>query len=784
MGPMTDPPPEVLPVLPLRDVVIFPHMVMPLIVARPRSLQALHEAKLRGRRVLLVAQRNGEVEEPDEDDLYTMGTVGRALQVWELPDGNMRVLVEGIQRARVVGMVRPEPYLEMRVEPVADEAQEGMEIQAAMRAVLGQFEQTVGLSRTIPPEALVTAMNVDEPGKLADLVSGFINARTEVKQDLLETLPVRERLEKLQRLLAEELEILELEKKIHSRVREQLQSSQKEMYLREQMRAIQDELGERDGTSLEADEYRRKIEECGMTGEAREKALKEVDRLERLPPMVPEGYVIRTYLDWLVSLPWANATEDKLDIDEAARILDEDHYGLDKVKERVLEFLAVRQLTSDVKGPILCFMGPPGVGKTSIGKSIARAMGREFIRVSLGGVRDEAEIRGHRRTYVGAMPGRIIQAIRHIGSRNPVFMMDEIDKLGVDFRGDPSAALLEALDPEQNSSFSDHYLEVPFDLSEVMFITTGNFLDRVPPALQDRMEVIEFPGYIDDEKIKIAELFLVPKQLEGHGLTDGNVKISNNALRKIVRNYTREAGVRNLEREIASICRKAARQVAGGHTEPIHVTMQNVTKYLGPERFHHGVAEETDKVGVAMGLSFTQFGGDVLPIEVSLVDGKGNLLLTGQLGDVMKESGQAAVSYVRSRARELSVEPAFFEKTDIHIHCPSGGVPKDGPSAGVAMAVALASALTQRPIRKDVALTGEVTLRGKILSVGGIREKVLAAHRAGIRTVILPAENEKDIQDVPAYVRRELNLQYVDHMDQVLEQALVRSDKLDVAVEP
>jgi ATP-dependent Lon protease len=775
MEPVTDPPADVVPVLPLRDVVIFPHMVMPLIVGRPHSLRALHEAKLRNRDVLLLAQRSGEVDEPELSDLYSVGTLGRALQVWELPDGSMRVLVEGLRRARVLEAIRPDPYLEVRVEPVEEDEDEGVEVRAAMRAVLAQFEQVVGLSRTIPPEALVTAMNVDQPGKLADLVAGFANAPTQVKQELLETASASERLRRLGVLLTQELEILELEKKIHTRVREELQSSQKEMYLREQMRAIQDELGEREGTSLEAEEYRKKIAECGMTGEASEKALKEVERLERMPPMVPEGYVIRTYLDWLVSLPWAKATEDKLDVDEAARILDEDHYGLDKVKERVLEFLAVRQLTSQIKGPILCFMGPPGVGKTSIGRSIARAMGREFIRVSLGGVRDEAEIRGHRRTYVGALPGRIIQAIRHVGSRNPVFMMDEIDKLGVDFRGDPSAALLEALDPEQNTSFSDHYLEVPFDLSQVMFITTGNFLDRVPPALQDRMEVIEFPGYIEEEKVKIAELFLVPKQLQGHGLTKDNVRVSENALRKLVRNYTREAGVRNLERDIASICRKVARQVASGQAAQIHVTMQNLPKFLGPERYRYGRAEERDEVGVATGLSYTQVGGDVLPIEVSLVEGKGDLLLTGQLGDVMKESGQAALSYARSRAKQLGVLEGFFEKTDIHIHCPSGAIPKDGPSAGVAMATALASALSNRPVRKDVALTGEVTLRGKVLPIGGVKEKVLAAHRAGITTVVLPSENEKDIQDVPQHVRRELSIKYVDHMDQVLEEALAAS---------
>jgi len=764
------------PVLPVRDFVVFPYMVAPLIVMRERSVRALHQAKLRGRSLLLITQKQAEADDPRPDELHEVGTIARSLQMLELPDGSMRVVVEGLQRARVLAFVQEDPHYEATVEELPEVEEKTVEVEALMRSVVGQFERVVRLSRNIPPEALVTAMNIGEPGKLADLVAAYLGVAAEAKQQLLETLVTAERLHKLSGLLTQELEILELERKIHDRVRDELQSSQREYYLREQLRAIQDELGESDGLTHEAAEYRQKIEEAHMSEEATEKALKEVSRLERMPAVAPEGTVIRTYLDWLLSLPWDQRTEDKLDIKEADRILEEDHYGLRRVKERVVEFLAVRKLVAHVKGPILCFIGPPGVGKTSIGRSVARALGRKFIRISLGGMRDEAEIRGHRRTYIGAMPGRILQTIRTAGSRNPVFMLDEIDKLGIDFRGDPSAALLEVLDPEQNHSFSDHYVEVPFDLSEVMFIATGNLLDPVPPALKDRMEVIRFPGYVEEEKLQIARHFLVPKQLREHGLEGGRVRFSDGALRDICRYYTREAGVRNVEREIAGICRKVAKQVASGQEAEVHVTTRALEGYLGPRRFRYGAAEERDEVAVATGLTYTEMGGDVISIEVSLVEGKGELMLTGQLGEVMKESAQAAVSYVRSRAKALGSNPKLFEKRDIHIHVPEGAVPKEGPSAGITIAVALASALTGRPVRKDVAMTGEITLRGKVLPVGGIREKVLAAHRAHIGTIIMPRDNQKDLKDleeIPSDVRKKVKFRFVEHMDEVLEAALV-----------
>jgi ATP-dependent Lon protease len=766
-----------LPVLPIRDIVVFPHMVVPLIVVRDRSIRALHEGKLRRRAILLLTQRDAQVEEPSPPELHEVGTIARCLQLLELPDGTMRVVVEGIRRARVAEFTRADPFFEARVEELAEVETKTPEIEALMRTVTEQFEQAVSLSRNIPPEALVTAMNVTEAGKLADLIAAYLSVAVEAKQELLQTLVAAERLESLSRLLTTELEILELERKIHSRVREEMQSSHKEYYLREQLRAIQDELGERDGTTEEIAEYRERIAKCEMPEEAEEKALKEVGRLERMPPVAPEGIVIRTYLDWLVALPWNQRTEDKLNIGEAEQILDEDHYGLRRVKERVIEFLAVRQLVQQVKGPILCFIGPPGVGKTSIGRSIARALGRKFIRLSLGGVRDEAEIRGHRRTYIGSMPGRIMQTIRQIGCKNPVFMLDEIDKIGADFRGDPSAALLEVLDPEQNHSFSDHYLEVMFDLSEVMFIATGNLLQPVPPALQDRMEVIRFPGYVEEEKLEIAQHFLVPKQLRENGLTSSNLRLSTAALRDICRYYTREAGVRNFEREIAGICRKVAKRVAGGRAGRTYVTPGKLETYLGPRRFRYGAAEAHDEVGVATGLTYTEMGGDVLSIEVALVEGKGELQLTGQLGDVMKESAQAALSYARSRAADFGVDPKTFETRDLHVHCPEGAVPKEGPSAGIAIASAIISALSGRPLRKDVAMTGEITLRGKVLPVGGVREKVLAAHRARIPNVILPAENEKDLKDlddIPSKARQAINFRFVEHMDDVLKIAFAR----------
>jgi len=731
---------------------------------------------MRGCPVLLVTQRDGEVDDPAPTDLHEIGTIGRTLSLLELPDNTVRVVIEGNQRARLCGFEQTEPFFRSFVELLPDIEETSPETEAMMRTIVSQFEEAINLSRNIPPEALVQAMNVHEPGKLADLVCAYLNIKVEAKQQLLEAVVAGERLRMLHVLITQELEILELEHKIHARVRQELQTSQREYYLREQLRAIQDELGEREGTTVEADEYRKRIAEGGMPAESAEKALKEVTRLERMPPIAPEGYVIRTYLDWLVALPWKKRTHDKLSIRQAEQVLHEDHYGLNKVKERVLEFLAVRKLVKHVKGPILCFIGPPGVGKTSIGKSIARALGRKFIRISLGGVRDEAEIRGHRRTYVGSMPGRIIQTIRHAGSKNPVFMLDEIDKLGMDFRGDPSSALLEVLDPEQNNSFSDHYLEVAFDLSEVMFIATGNLLDPIPPALKDRMEVIRFSGYIEEEKIKIAEQFLVPKQLKENGLTDKHLRFSTGSLQALCRYYTREAGVRNLEREVAGICRKVAKQVADGNGKSARVSANSLEKYVGARRFIHGLPEKRDEVAVATGLTYTEHGGDILSVEVTLTEGKGELNLTGQMGDVMKESAQAALTYTRSRARQLGIDAKAFEKTDIHIHVPAGAIPKEGPSAGITMASALISAFSRRPVRRDLAMTGEVTLRGKVLPVGGIREKILAAHRAGIPRVILPDENAKDLKDLdelPTDVRRDVEFIFVEHMDQVVDYALL-----------
>ncbi len=767
--------PLTLPVLPVRDLVVFPHMVVPLIVVRDRSVRALNEAKQTGSDILLVTQRDAQIQDPRAEELYSLGTVARVLQMLELPDGTMRVVVEGMHRGRVAGIRESERMMRADVAEVEEVEEQGVHVAAMMRNVVSQFDQAVNLSRSIPPEALVTAMNVEHSGKLADLVAAYLSVPVPVKQDLLETLVATERLQKLTTLLSEELEILTLEKKIQSRVRDEVQDSQKEYYLREQLRAIQDELGEREGTLQDADEYRDKIASCGMPSEATERALREVDRLEKMPPVAPEVTVIRTYLDWLVSLPWRKRSKDKLDITAAEDILEEDHYGLKHVKERVLEFLAVRKLVKRVKGPILCFIGPPGVGKTSIGRSIARALGRKFVRISLGGVRDEAEVRGHRRTYIGSMPGRIMQTLRTVGTRNPVFMLDEIDKIGIDFRGDPAAALLEVLDPEQNHSFSDHYLEVAFDLSEVMFIATGNLLDPVPPALHDRMEVIRFPGYVEEEKLQIARHFLMPKQLKENGLTEENVHFTAGALQEICRYYTRESGVRNLEREIASVCRKVAKKVASGKKGKTTVAPRRVESFLGPRRFRYGAVRDEDEVGVATGLTYTEMGGDVLDVEVSLVEGTGELALTGNLGDVMKESAQAALSYARARARQFDVDPKLFEKTDVHIHVPEGAVPKEGPSAGITIAVALVSALCKRPVRKDVAMTGEITLRGKVLPVGGVREKILAAYRGHISTVVLPTENEKDLKEldeIPFNVRDKLQFRFVGSMEEVLDVVL------------
>ena len=767
-----------LPLVPVRDQVFFPGIVFPILVGREKSVLALDEALGRNRRMVLLAQKDVGIEDPEPDDLYEVGLLVEIVQVLRVPDGAVRLMLEGIDRVRVKKFVQTEPFIKVQINKLKDVPAEGVEAEALRRSIVSQFEQVVQNGRQIPPEAMMSVLSVSDLGRLCDTITYHLPVSVADKQNILETLSVAERLEKLNLLLAKELEILEVHRNIRSRVEKEMGESQKEFILREQLKAIQQELGDRDERANEIEEYKAKIEEAVMPPEVSERAVKELERLEKMPYAAPDGVVIRTYLDWLTSLPWSKKTPDELEIDAAASILDEDHYGLTKVKERVLEFLAVRKLAGTMKGPILCFVGPPGVGKTSIGKSIARALGRKFIRVSLGGIRDEAEIRGHRRTYVGALPGRIIQGIKQTGFKNPVFMLDEIDKIGVDFRGDPSAALLEALDPEQNNAFSDHYLEVPFDLSDVMFITTANVLDTIPPALRDRMEVIPFPGYTEDEKVEIATRFLVPKQLRDNGLDADRLKFTQSALRKIIREYTREAGVRNLEREIASICRKVAKRVASGYSKSTKVDDSRLVEYLGTRRYHYGMAEEKDEVGAATGLVYTEFGGDIVQIEVGLMKSpEGRLVLTGQLGDVMKESAQAAVTYVRTKARELDIDEEFVHRLDVHIHVPAGAVPKDGPSAGITMATALASALTQRKVRKDVAMTGEITLRGRVLPVGGVKEKLLAAHRAGIRTVILPKENEKDLEELPENVRLDLTIKLVEHADEVLKIALLGEAK-------
>jgi ATP-dependent Lon protease len=761
-----------MPLLPLKGTVVMPHQIAPLGVGRQKSLKALEAALAGDRIIVLAAQKQDDLEEPRPTDIYSMGTVCRILQVGKQPDGVLQVIVEGLVRGAIERVEREDPYFEARVRQQPDTQEKTLEIEALMRGVLSQFERFARYSRSIAPEQYAVVMQAEDPGKLADLVAQHLPLKIEERQQLLE-MEAKDRLDLLSQILTREVNILELERKIQNRVRKQMEKSQREYFLKEQMKAIQQELGESDERQSEVAEYKKKIEAANLPDHVKEKALEELNRLEKMPPMVAEAVVVRTYLDWILAVPWSKRTEDRLDITEARTILDQDHYGLEKPKDRVIEYLAVRKLAPQSKGPILCFIGPPGVGKTSMGKSIARALGRKFVRISLGGVRDEAEIRGHRRTYVGALPGRIVQGLKTAATKNPVFMLDEIDKLGIDWRGDPSSALLEALDPEQNHSFSDHYLELPLDLSEVMFICTGNILDTVPPALRDRLEVIRFPGYIEEEKIKIAEHFLIPKQLRENGLKPEQVVFTDEALRKVAREYTREAGVRNLEREIAGIFRKVATEVATGKAQSVRVTIQNLHKFLGPIKFRYGLAEREDEVGTATGLIYTEMGGDIVSVEATLMRGEGKLTLTGQLGDVLKESGQAAVSYVRSRARRLAIDEEFYQKYDVHIHIPAGAVPKDGPSAGITLATALASAVTGRAVRREVAMTGEITLRGKVLGIGGVKEKVLAAHRAGIRTVLMPKENEKDLMEIPQNVRKKLRFIFVEHMDQVLAEALV-----------
>ncbi len=763
--------PDELPIIPSGESVVYPSMIVPLAANDEKTIKLVDEAATGDKIVGLFAQRQG-VEEPPPANLYGMGTAASIAKMLKMPDGSIRAFLQGISRVRLAELVQVEPYLRGRVERVEVTVERTPELEALMRNIVSLFQKVVALAPNLPDELAVAAMNLPDPGSLADLVAAHVNLSLEESQEILETLDVRERMEKLTLFINRELEILELRGKIQSQVRTEVDKAQREFLLREQLKAIQKELGEVDERTVEVNELRAKIEEAALPAEARKEAERELDRRAKMPPQAAEYSTARTYLDWLTALPWARGTEDNLDVAQAQRILDEDHYDLEKVKERILDYLAVRRLKADMRGPILCLAGPPGTGKTSVGQSIARALGRSFIRLSLGGIRDEAEIRGHRRTYVGALPGRIIQGIRRAGSNNPVFMLDEVDKIGLDFRGDPSAALLEVLDPEQNCAFSDHYLEVPFDLSKVMFITTANLVDPIPPALRDRMEVLELPGYTEIEKLHIAEKFLIPRQLKAHGLSRKMLKIGDDAILAIVRDYTREAGLRNLEREIGTICRKIARQVAQGAKRSTKVTTDSLEGFLGHRRFRYELAEKADEVGVATGLAWTQSGGDVLFVEAILVPGKGNLTLTGHLGDIMQESARAALTYARSRAASLGAEGDFYAKNDVHIHVPAGAVPKDGPSAGITMAVALVSALTGRPVSRETGMTGEITLRGKILPVGGIKEKVLAAHRAGIKRLILPRDNERDLEDVPRHVKDKLEFAFVERIDEVLAETL------------
>jgi ATP-dependent Lon protease len=764
------------PFLPLQDQVIYPQVVAPLFIDRDRSVKAVEASFAQDRIMVVVAQRTPETEEIRLENLYQVGTEIEIARVLRLPDGTTSVLVQGLRRVTVDELVQVEPYLTAKATPIIEPEAHGLDVEALMRAVLALFEKCIRFNQTIPEEVYVFAMNINEPGWLADMVASSLDFDQKERQVILEEVHPETRLKHLSILLARELDVLELEDRIHSQVQQEVDRSQREYFLREQMRVIQSELGEGDIHTQQINELRQKVSESDLPDQVRDKAIHEIERLGTMPPMAPETGIIRTYLDWLLELPWNEYTEDNLDIKQAETELESSHYGLQKAKERILEHIAVRKLAADkMRSPILCFVGPPGTGKTSLGKSIARALGRNFVRVSLGGIRDEAEIRGHRRTYIGALPGRIIQTMRQAKTTNPLFMLDEIDKLGADFRGDPSAALLEALDPEQNHAFSDHYLEVPYDLSKVMFVTTANILDPIPPALHDRMEVIEFSGYIEEEKIEIARRFLIPKQLEEHGLSQSQIVFSNGALQTIIREYTYEAGVRNLEREIAKICRKLARRIAENQSIQPHVIARSLHRYLGPPRFDVWKGLEKDEVGVATGVAWTEAGGDLMPIEIALLEGKGNLTLTGQLGEVMQESAQAALSYVRSylSRSETTEETPDFDKVDIHVHVPEGAIPKDGPSAGITIATALVSALIERPVRRDTAMTGEITLRGRVLAVGGIKEKAMSAHRAGIKSFLLPKRNQKDMMDIPAKVRRDMTFVFVESMDQVLDLALL-----------
>lgn len=760
------------PVLPLRDIVIFPHMIAPLFVGRAKSVKALVSVMEQDQKILMVTQKDASLDELESRDLYSMGTLGTVLQLLKLPDGTVKVLVEGVSRARVLRFAGAEDYFQAFSEPPKEEIGEQETTQALMRTTVNQFDQYVKLSGKVAPDVAATIAKIVSPSKCADSIAAHMTLKIDQKQELLEMTNVTERLEKICSLLEGEIGVLQTERKIRKRVKRQMEKSQKEYYLREQMSAIQKELGEGEEGIDEIAQFEERIKKTKFTKEARDKAMAELKKLRHMSPMSSEATVVRNYLDWLLDIPWKKRSKVSHDLKAAKKILDEDHYGLEKVKERILEYLAVQQRVGVVKGPILCLVGPPGVGKTSLGKSISRATGREFVRVSLGGIRDEAEIRGHRRTYIGSMPGKIVQGMKKAGKSNPLFLLDEIDKLGSDWRGDPSSALLEVLDPEQNSHFNDHYLEVDYDLSDVMFVTTANGLNMQQP-LMDRMEIIRLSGYTENEKVEICKRHLIPKQRGLHGLTVEEFSISDEVLHILIRRYTREAGVRNLERELANFARKATKELATKKIKTIRITKRNLQKFAGVPRFHYGIAELEDLVGVTTGLAWTEFGGELLNIEALLLPGKGKMMITGKLGDVMQESIQAATSYVRSRAAHYGITPPTFEKRDIHVHVPEGAIPKDGPSAGVAMVTSIVSVLTCIPVHKDVAMTGEITLRGRVLGIGGLKEKLLAAHRGGIKKVIIPKENEKDLQDVPDNVKRGLKIIPVEHVDEVIEHALI-----------
>ncbi|MBM7096552.1 MULTISPECIES: endopeptidase La [Alteribacter] len=768
---------KTLPLLPLRGLLVYPTMVLHLDVGRNKSVQALERAMVEEEKIFLATQKEISVDEPGLDDIYQVGTLAKVKQMLKLPNGTIRVLVEGISRGEIKEFHEQEEYYEADIELKEERLEATVEEQALMRNVLEQFEQYIKLSKKISQETFASVADIIEPGRLADIISSHLPLKIVQKQDMLETYSVGERLTKVLRILSNEKEVLGLEKKIGQRVKKSMEKTQKEYYLREQMKAIQKELGDKEGREGEIAELKEKIEKAQMPESVEEKAYKELARYEKMPASSAESSVIRNYVEWLTLIPWHKETKDLLDIHRSEEILDEDHYGLEKVKERVLEYLAVQELTNELKGPILCLAGPPGVGKTSLARSIARSLDRNFVRMSLGGVRDEAEIRGHRRTYVGAMPGRIIQGMKKAGSMNPVFLLDEIDKMANDFRGDPSSALLEVLDPEQNNSFSDHFIEEPYDLSKVMFVTTANNISQIPGPLMDRMEVIHIPGYTEVEKLEIAKGYLLPKQMRDHGLTKSLLQVKEEAILKTIRYYTREAGVRNLERQMATLCRKAAKMIVSGEKKRVVLTENTVEQMLGKPKFRYGKAEAEDQIGAATGLAYTTAGGDTLTIEVSLSPGKGKLTLTGKLGDVMKESAQAAFSYIRSKSKELNIDPGFHEKNDIHIHVPEGAIPKDGPSAGITMATALISALTERPVRKEVGMTGEITLRGRVLPIGGLKEKSMSAHRAGLTVVIMPKDNEKDLEDIPESVKKDLTFIPVSHLDEVLKHALAGEKK-------